>query len=369
MKEDSDNLCYQIAFSRVKGMNILLARQWMETTGNLESFFTLPDKEIKEITGWNGKIISGENRKEALRIAKNELAFLEKKHVSALFFTQDNYPARLLDCTDAPLLLYYFGNGNINAKKILSIVGTRHATAYGKGFCEELIKDLSYCYPDLLIISGLAYGIDICAHRAALKNNLQTVGVLAHGLNQVYPSTHRHTAIEMLHQGGLITEYPSTQSINKGNFVARNRIVAGMCDAVVVIESGEKGGALITAGIAESYHRDVFALPGRTGDTWSQGCNRLIHQNKAALITSARDLIESMRWSLPAKETIQPSLFQELNDEENLILNVLRQQGEAQINQLTVMLEMTASQVLSNLIELEFKNLIRTFPGGVYRPV
>ena len=274
---------YRIALSRLKGINKALAQHIHETVESLETFFELPESQLQKITGIKGRILHEDNRQTALQEARKEMEFIRKGNIEPLYFTEPNYPQRLLDCIDAPPLLYYRGNADLNSSKIISIVGTRRATEYGKDFCETLIRDLSEYFPQLVIVSGLAYGIDICAHRCALRHGLNTIAVLAHGLDHIYPANHRSTAVEMVSHGGLLTEYTGYHRMHPAFFVARNRIVAGLADAVIIVESREKGGALITAGIAESYHRDVFALPGSIQSESSAGCNHLIRRNRASL--------------------------------------------------------------------------------------
>lgn len=360
-------LLYRIALSRIKGMNKSLAQHIHETVDSLALFFELPEAQLQQMTGITGRILHDDARRTALQAARQEMEFIEKGNITPLYFTDPAYPHRLVDCIDAPPLLYYRGTADLNAAKVVSVVGTRRATDYGRSFCEAMIRDLAARFPHLIIVSGLAYGIDICAHRAALKQGLDTVAVLAHGLDHIYPSSHRNTAAEMVAHGGLLTEYPGYHAMHPAFFVARNRIVAGLADAVVIVESREKGGALITAGIAESYHRDVFALPGDIHRESSAGCNHLIRRNRAALITSADDLVEAMCWQVPRREAVQRSLFPDLTDEEQPIVDYLKVRGEGQINRMTVELNQPLSQLLSVLVELEFKGVVKALPGGVYK--
>ncbi|MCP9611635.1 DNA-processing protein DprA [Coprobacter tertius] len=365
----NNDLIYKIALTRIKGMNMLMARLLLESFGEVREIFSCKQDILQKVSGLQSPVFADDKRQKAKEQALKEAEFIEKNKITPLFFTDPDYPSRLLECVDAPLMLYYRGNADLNVSRIISIVGTRHATNYGRGFCTEFINDLSQIFPESIIVSGLAYGIDIAAHRAALQAGLQTIGVLAHGLNTLYPPVHRQTAIEMLSHGGLLTEYISQQLLHRGNFIARNRIVAGLSDATVIVESAEKGGALITAGIASGYSRDVFALPGRIGDTYSKGCNRLIACNQAALITSAEDFIDAMCWERPLKKEIQPSLFSEVNEQEETILKILQDKGECQIEQLTIFTDRPAPEILASLLELEFKGLIQAYPGGVYRRV
>ena len=342
-----EQLRYRIALAGVKGMNRLLAETLIEATGDVSVFFTLSDRELAGLTEWNSRLFSDVERGNALRAAVREVEFVRQHGITPLFITDAEYPRRLAECSDAPLMLYYKGHFPLEYDRVVSIGST-------------------------LIVSGLAYGIDIAAHRAALRYELPTVGVLAHGLHMLYPSTHRQTAVEMLGQGGLLTEYTSAQGVLRPYFLARNRIVAGMADAVVVVESGEKGGSLVTASIAESYSRDVFALPGRASDILSAGCNNLIKHNKAALITSVDDLLEAMSWDTPQPQSaVQMPLSaidETLTADEQRLLQYLRTVGEGQINHMAVELDCPAATLSALLVELEFKGYVTPFPGGVYRP-
>lgn len=368
-----EQLRYRIALVGVKGMNRLLAETLVELTGDVSAFFTLSQRELTELTGWNSTLFSEVERGKALLSATNEISFIRKNNITPLFFTDADYPQRLLECDDAPLMLYYKGNTSLQVPRVVSIVGTRHATPYGKNFVDTLVRDLADACPDTLIVSGLAYGVDVAAHRAALRYGLPTVGVLAHGLNTIYPAQHRNTAVEMLGNGGLLTEYTSSQATHRGFFLARNRIVAGLADAVVVVESGIKGGSLFTATIAGDYHRDVFALPGRVGDISSMGCNNLIRQNKAALLTCADDLIEAMGWGnrreQPSQTTLTIEREVDLTAEEQRIMQYLSLNGEGQINRMAVELDTPIATLSATLVELEFKGCVVAFPGGVYRPM
>lgn len=368
-----EQLRYRIALASVKGMNRLLAESLVELTGDVSAFFTLSQRELSDLTGWNSSLFSEVERGKALMTATGEVEFIRKNNITPLFFTDADYPQRLLECDDAPLILYYKGNVSFQQPRVVSIVGTRHATPYGKNFVDTLVRDLADTCPDTLIVSGLAYGIDIAAHRAALRYGLPTVGVLAHGLNTIYPAQHRNTAVEMVGNGGLLTEYTTSQPTHRGFFLARNRIVAGVADAVVVVESGVKGGSLFTATIASDYHRDVFALPGRVGDISSMGCNNLIRQNKAALLTCADDLIEAMGWGVrkeqPSQTTLAAQQDVQLTDEEKLIMQYLAHNGEGQINRMAVELNTPIATLSATLVELEFKGCVVAFPGGVYRPM
>lgn len=368
-----EQLRYHIALANVKGMKRLLAETLIELTGDVSAFFTLSQRELTELTGWDSRLFSEVERGIALKAAAQEVDFIRKNNITPLFFTDSEYPQRLLECADAPLMLYYKGNATLNVPRIISIVGTRHATAYGKSFVERFVRDIAYHFPDTLIVSGLAYGIDITAHRSAIRCGLPTVAVLAHGLNTIYPSQHRNTAVEMLSHGGLLTEYITSQGSLKAFFLERNRIVAGMTGAVVVVESGEKGGSLFTANVACDYNRDVFALPGRAGDISSVGCNNLIKQNKAALITCADDFIEAMGWEARSRHTTQATLTaevrEELTSEEQRVVDYLMHNGDVQVNRMAVELNCPIATLSALLVELEFKGFVIALPGGVYRLV
>ena len=330
-------------------------------------------RNLEKIPGIGSLTAAEIKRPEVLLQAEKELAFVEKNHITCYYLTEEAYPKRLRECTDAPILFYYKGTADLNASRIISIVGTRHATEYGRAVTEELIQTLSASFPDLLVVSGLAYGIDVCAHRSALKAGLPTIGVLAHGLDRIYPPAHRSTAVEMLQQGGLLSDFPSGTEPDKPNFVKRNRIVAGLADATLVVESAEKGGSLITADIAFSYGRDVYAFPGRVNDIHSKGCNALIRQNKAGLITSAADLISALCWDVEKKAAPAPVqselFFGEEDSRTGAITTLLQEKGEMHIDQLAKSLDQPVRELFPLLFELEMNGRIRTLPGNIYKLV
>ena len=365
----NQSLLYRIAFASIRSMGYDLAQKILAIIPSEKDFFEIPEKELQSLLQTKVKMTEDSYRRDILNKAQLETEFITKNNISVTYFTDNDYPTRLTHAQDAPIILYSKGNCNLNASKVISIVGTRHATAYGKHFCETFINDLKDLVKDVIIVSGLAYGIDICAHRAALANDVPTVAVLAHGLNSIYPSTHRKDAVEMIHNGGMVlTDYLSSDKIHPGNFVARNRIVAGLADCTIVVESAEKGGSLITAGIASSYNRDVFAVPGRANDTYSKGCNKLIRNNSASLITSAEDLVSAMRWETiaPKGNAKQMQMFADTTPEEMPIINYLQENKETHINVLCNALGMPMSQLMSALIELEFKGIITSLPGAKY---
>lgn len=309
---------------------------------------------------------------DALRRAEEELKYDMKHHIVPLAYHDKRYPERMRQCSDAPLVLYFLGNADLNPRRTIDIVGTRRCTPYGKDLIKSFVSDLKELCPDVLIFSGLAYGVDICAHREALANGFETVGVLAHGLDDIYPRAHRSTAIEMLQQGGLLTEYMTHTEPFAKNFVRRNRIVAGCSDATILVESASHGGGLITCSIARSYSREVFAFPGSVNATYSQGCNNLIRDNGAMLITSAADFVKAMLWDDTAKmrkarkEGIQRDLFPDLTDDEKTIIRALGENNDQQLNALTINTSLPISRLSSLLFELELKGIVRPLAGGTY---
>lgn len=362
---------YQIALTQIKGVGVMHARTLMQVIGDEEAIFKEDIRKLETIPRISRRLIGEIRNPEVLRKAEKELEFVKENKLRLLFFTDEEYPQRLTQCIDAPLLLYAKGDANFNHQRTISVIGTRNATRYGEDFCKEFIEELSRRAPDVQIISGLAYGIDICAHRAALKHNLSTIAVLAHGLDRVYPQIHRQTAIEMVQNGALLTEFPSNTNPDKHNFVKRNRIVAGMADAVVVIESGEKGGSLTTADIANSYYREVFALPGRIRDKMSTGCNRLISDNKAILFQSIDSFMAHMGWEPEEKQpfTTQQELFPDLSEEESIIFGKISKTGSIHVNTLAVELNIPVPELFMTLLELEVKNIVKSLPGGMYQTV
>ena len=301
--------------------------------------------------------------------ARQECDYCQQHSLRIIPYTSDTYP-RLLqgeEVSDAPLALFYCGTGSLQRRHMLSVVGTRHITDYGKQVCRTMLADLAQLVPDVLVVSGLAYGVDIHAHREALAQGLDTVAVLAHGLDRIYPSLHRATAREMVNHGGLLTEYFSGTVPDKGNFVRRNRIVAGLSDATLVVESAEKGGALITATLANSYSREVLAVPGRVGDVCSAGCNRLIRDNKAVLVTSAEDVVKQLGWK-PAERTApaEPQLFPVYTPQQERVLEALCQADNLTIDRLSALTQIAVSELSDLLFDLEEMHAVRRLPGNRY---
>lgn len=363
-----------IALTKLKGLSLLNARTLLDAMGSASEVFAHRKDIVGMIRDASPRLQEALGQMDAaVKAAEGEMRFLEEKKLRAFTLQDEDYPQRLKECEDAPLVLYYCGTANLNSLRIINIVGTRKCSEYGKDVCRNFIADLKRYYPDTVIVSGLAYGIDICAHKAALENGMSTVGVLAHGLDTIYPSMHRQTAAEMVHRGGgLLTEYTTQTRPEKMNFVRRNRIVAGLCDACVVVESSAKGGSLITAELASSYNRDVFAFPGRVYDESSKGCNNLIKRHQATLLTNAEDLVEAMGWHNPlAKEqrveVVQQELFPELNEEERMLIEVLKDVDDKHINQIAVEANVAYARASMVLFELEMKGIVKALGGARYR--
>ena len=361
-----------IALANIKGINFTTAKALIEKYGSAEAVFStdtlsLPDEEGEE---QEIEIFKKTSQEELLSFAQKEIEFIEKYNINPISFCCYNYPNRLLNCIDAPILIYSKGNIDFNSAKYVSIVGTRHATEYGRDWCEKFVRELVEMFPDVVIVSGLAYGIDICAHRAALECGAKTVAVLGNPLNCIYPSTHRHTAEKIINNGALISEYSSQSPTLKVNFVARNRIVAGMSDATIIVESKEKGGSLITAALASDYSREVFALPGDINRETSKGCNNLIRDNKAQLITSAKEMADILGWEcLMSSKRIQNTLFPDFDETEQIIIDIIVEKKEIDINSLSQISGITTSKLLSSLMGLEFKGAIKSYPGNRYKIV
>ncbi len=363
------SLQHQIAFALIKGNNPTLAQQILNRLGSEQEFFELSESTLASRLEFKGQFLGTAYRQQLLQQAEAEVEFIAQHNVKCHYFTDATYPQRLLECEDAPLMLFGLGDTNLNATHIVSIVGTRNATTYGVNFISHLVDELAQRLDDVLVISGLAVGCDITAHKRAIDNHIPTIGIVAHGLDTLYPAEHRNFAARMIREGGMmLTDYPHATHPHRGNFLARNRIVAGMSDCVVVAESAaNRGGALHTARLAQLYNRDVFALPGRTSDLYSGGCNMLIKQNVAHLVESADDIIKTMNWKCKPSEGTQKQLFPELSPQQQAIIDVIRHNGEAQVNTLTTTLNMPVGQLMASLVELEFNGLLVSLPGARYR--
>ena len=371
---NTQEIVSSIALTKLNGLSLLNARTLLDLLGSASEVFAHRKDIVGVIPDASQRLVAAfDHTDEALRLAEEEMKFVEQKRLRVLTLNDVDYPQRLRECEDAPLVLYYCGSANLNSQRVISIVGTRKCSEYGREVCNNFIADLKRYYPDTLIVSGLAYGIDVCAHRAALDNGMSTIGVLAHGLDTIYPSMHRQIAADMVHrQGGLLTEYGVHTTPEKGNFVRRNRIVAGMCDACIVVESSERGGSLITAELAMEYNRDVFAFPGRVYDEYSRGCNNLIRRQQATLLTCAADLLDAMGWDNPLKKdskrkVVQRELFPDLTDEERALVNTLNDVDDKHINQIAIDANIPYSRASMILFDLEMKGIVKALGGARYR--
>lgn len=370
MSADEERI-YSIALTQIPGVGHIGAKRLVDGMGSATDVFRYRTELPDRLPGVNSKVIAALDSPKALKRAEQEYEFVRNNNLSCLTLTDEGYPSRMRECDDAPVVLFFKGKTDLNALHVINMVGTRNATDYGKHICVSFLQELQALCPDVLVVSGLAYGIDIHAHRAALSVELPTVGVLAHGLDRIYPSLHRKTAVDMLQQGGLLTEFLSGTNPDKHNFISRNRIVAGISDATIVVESAAKGGSLITADIAGSYHRDCFAFPGRVTDEYSKGCNQLIQDNKAVLLESAADFVKAMGWDNSLKsdkpKAVQRILFPDLSVEEQKIVDILAKLGDLQINALVVQADIPVNKISVILFELEMKGVIRVLAGGVYQ--
>ena len=369
----NDVLKYRIGLTLIKGIGNNLAKNLLAYTGSEEAVFREKQSVLAKIPGI-GEVLSKEIvQQNVLERAEREMVFIEKNKITPLYFTDRDFPYRLKECPDSPIMLYAKGNLSLNEGRFVAVVGTRNATEYGKENCRKLISDMADAGLQAVIVSGLAYGVDISAHKAAIDSGLPTIGVIGHGLDRIYPAAHRPTAVKMLENGMLLTEYLSETNPDRQNFVQRNRIISGLCDATVVIESASKGGALITAELANDYNRDVFAFPGRVTDEWSAGCNTLIKTNRASLIESAADILRFMSWETNPENKavpVQTTLFVDLSDDEQLIAGILRQNPEGiQLNELSLKTEKPVSKISSLLLGMEFKGLVKCLPGNLYKIV
>lgn len=370
---DEKEIYYAMALTRISWFNTQATLQLYRRLGSAQAIYeqrndiadiveNCPQRLAEAIKHWD----------EPLRRAAAEMEFVQAHGIQVLAWSTDAYPQRLRECPDAPTVLYYKGTAELNQAKVINIVGTRHCTPYGQDVIQQLTRRLSQLCPQVLIVSGLAYGVDINAHRQALENGFETVGVLAHGLDYLYPPRHRDTAREMTKKGGLLTEFMTQTNADKANFVRRNRIVAGMCDATILVESAARGGGLITAEIAMGYNRAVFAIPGSVGAPYSEGCNNLIRDNGAALITSADDLVKAMGWASDAllkraqTDGIERNLFPDLSPEEQSIVDLLQKTNDLQLNIISVKTNLPISRASALLFQLEMKGVLKPLAGGMY---
>ncbi|KHJ38803.1 DNA protecting protein DprA [Pedobacter glucosidilyticus] len=359
-------MLYEIGLTLIKGIGDATIKTLLSYCGSPEEIFKTSKQHLEKIPGIGSKTADLIIHHTSFDRAEKELKFIEKYKIQPIFIQSADYPKRLKSCYDAPAMLYFKGNVKLNQQKVIAIVGTRNATAYGKQFCDKLISSLKH--HQILIVSGLAYGIDIAAHKASLENETNTIGVLGHGLDRIYPALHRPIAEKMIHQGGLLTEFRSETNPDRPNFPKRNRIIAGMADATLVVEATKTGGALITAEIANSYNRDVFAVPGRVDDELSEGCNFLIKTNRAHLLDRVEDLEYIMGWD---KDEVQPvkqlQILPHLNKDEEKIVAIIKDCNAIAIDDLQVKLDMPQSKLAMLLLNLEMQSVIISLPGKVYK--
>ncbi|MDA3944543.1 MAG: DNA-processing protein DprA [Bacteroidetes bacterium] len=363
----SEQLLYQIGLTLIPGIGDVLGKKLVAYCGGPKAVFEERRAGLEKIPGIGMITLRSILSQKVLSRAEEEIEFIQKNNIQALFYLDRDYPKRLQHCADSPMLLYYSGKASLNEQKVIGVVGTRNASEYGKRLCDQLLDDLKS--ENMLVVSGLAYGIDVCAHRNALKVGLPTVGVLGHGLDRIYPFTHKSVASRMQENGGLLTEFMSQTIPDRENFPKRNRIVAGMVDALIVVESAKKGGALITADIANSYNRDVFAFPGRVGDTYSEGCNFLIRTNKAAMIENSVNLKYMMGWHSDNKKKtpMQTQLFREFSEEEQKVMDAFNGENLCDLDQLLIQSNLTASKLAGVLLGLEFEGILVALPGKRYQ--
>ncbi|RMA65937.1 DNA-processing protein DprA [Ulvibacter antarcticus] len=360
-------LRYTLALQRVPNLGDTSAKKLLQAVGSAEGIFKEKKSNLLKIDGIGALKLRELNELTLLDEADEELLFIEQNEITFSYFKDKNYPDRLKHCLDGPILYFHTGNIDLQNKKIISIVGTRNVTSYGRSFCEKLIEELAPVNP--VIVSGFAYGVDITAHKAAMDNGLQTIACLAHGLNLIYPKSHKKYVAKMEEHGGFITEFWSSDPFDRTNFLRRNRIIAGMSEATIVIESAEKGGSLVTADIANSYNREVFAVPGRASDTQSRGCNDLIKLQQARILTHAADIVFMLGWKLKdyEKAPIQTQLFTELSEEEQKIFEYLKTKDKELLDTIALECFIPTYKVATILLSLELKGLVRPLPGKLFQ--
>ena len=362
-------LYHTLALMQVEGVGDVIAKKLIQHCGNAIEVFASKKSQLQKIDGIGSVVIKNLQDKSVFKKAEAELQFIAQENISTTYFQEENYPERLKNCYDSPVLLFQAGNIDLQNRRIISIVGTRQITTYGMEFTKKLIEEISPLNP--IIVSGFAYGVDIYAHQMAMDCGLQTIGVLAHGLNQIYPKVHKKYMAKMEQNGGFLTEFWSTSNPDKENFIKRNRIVAGISEATIVIESAERGGSLVTANIANDYNRDVFAVPGRTTDKYSQGCNNLIKTQRANLLTSAADLVYILNWELQreSQKAVQKQLFVTLTDEEQIIYDYLQKTGKEMMDIIALECDFPIYRISSILLNMELKGVVRPLPGKMFEAV
>lgn len=363
------DLLYVLALQHVPNIGDIIAKRLIAHCGTAEAVLKERKHRLVKIPGIGNTVISDVHNPEHLKAAEQELKFIENNNIQVAYFEDKLYPYKLKHCIDAPIILFSIGNISLADKPIISIVGTRQITTSGIAFCENLVETLKPYDP--IIVSGFAYGTDITAHKAAVKNELQTIGCLAHGLNQIYPKVHKKYVSSIENNGGFITDFWSSDTFDRNNFLKRNRIIAGLSEATIVIESAEKGGSLVTADISFSYNRDVFAVPGRTTDSQSAGCNNLIKYQKAHMLTNPLDVPYILDWKLgmEAKPVIQKQLFVELDSEEKTIYNYLKDNNKQQLDVIALECSLPIFKVSSTLLNMELKGVVRPLPGKLFEVI
>ena len=366
MKEEK--LLAVLRLQKCKAVGDILAKKLIVNVGDIAQIFNEKAAVLSKINGIGNHVLKHLFDKRNIELAEQEYLYIKEKNISYSYFLDDDYPQNLQHCVDSPLLLFKEGNLDFSNKRIISIVGTRNMTSYGRHFCNQLIEDLSEYNP--IIVSGFAYGVDICAHKAALKNKLQTIAVLAHGFQHIYPKVHKKYTHSVIENGGFLTEFWHEDPPLREHFLRRNRIVAGISKATIIIESAVKGGSLVTADIANSYHRDVFAVPGRNTDTYSRGCNDLIKNNRAHLLNSASDIVEMLNWDLQEKpKSIQKQLFIQLNENEQKIYDFLHTEGSQLLDVISLECNIPVFRLSSILLQMELKGVVKPLPGKLFELV
>ncbi|MBI5915043.1 MAG: DNA-protecting protein DprA [Bacteroidetes bacterium] len=362
------DLLYKVALTKIPLVGAVTAKVLVSYCGGAREVFEARKSELLKIPGIGEMTATNISGKSVLDEAEKELEFMDQHVITPLFYLHKDYPQRLRNINDAPVMLYYKGTADLNYQRTISIVGTRTPSPQGLSICDELVEGLTPYKP--VIISGLAYGIDVAAHKKSLQSGLETVAVLGHGLARIYPAQHRKVALEMAEKGGLITEFASHVGPERENFPMRNRIVAGLCDALIVVETAVRGGSIITVQQANGYNRDVFAVPGRVKDKFSQGCNFLIKKNMASLIESAEDVATTLRWNRDGEDgnpqPLQGRLFEELSAQEKTVVDLIQKEEEIGVDQLSYQSHITNSELASLLLNLEFKGIVRSLPGKRY---
>ncbi|WP_367756233.1 DNA-processing protein DprA [Flavobacterium sp. WC2430] len=362
------DLFYLLALQRVEGVGDIIAKKLITHCGSAEAVFTTKIATLATIDGVGSMLLKNLKDKMVFEKANQELDYINANAVNTVYFQDEAYPERLKQCIDGPLLLFSSGNINLKNRKIISIVGTRQITSYGTEFCRKLIEDLAPLDP--IIVSGFAYGVDIVAHQLAIEHNLQTIGVVAHGLNQIYPKTHKKYVAKVEENGGFMTEFWSSSNPDKENFVRRNRIVAGMSEATIVIESADRGGSLITANMANDYNRDVFAVPGRVTDKYSQGCNNLIKTQKANVLTSAADVVYILNWDIQKEiKPVQKQLFVTLDEDEQKVYDYLLKTGKELMDIIALRCDFPIYRISGLLLNMELKGVVRPLPGKLFEAI